>query len=89
MILANIQLTVIAGLLSECSARLDQGGTLILSGLLASESGEIRELLNRAGFRILEERLENDLALQPRNHAHDRCGDRYRHQHHAAAGDLD
>jgi len=60
MILANIQLTVIAGLLSECSARLDQGGTLILSGLLASESGEIRELLNRAGFRILEERLEND-----------------------------
>ena len=64
MILANIQLTVIGGLLKEFFARLEPGGTLILSGLLASEAEEIRALLIQAGLHTLEERLENDwLAL--------------------------
>jgi ribosomal protein L11 methyltransferase len=60
LILANIQLTVIAGLLAQFRERLQAGGTLVLSGLLTTESDEIAGLLRDAGLRVLEECTEND-----------------------------
>jgi len=60
LILANIQLTVIAPLLAELRDRLVPGGILILSGLLKQESQEILGLLRGAGMKTLEERAEQD-----------------------------
>jgi len=60
LILANIQLTVIAGLLRECRERLEEGGVLILSGLLVAESVEIAGLLRESDLKVLEERVEDE-----------------------------
>ena len=60
MIIANIQLTVITGLLGEFRDRLETAGILILSGLLSTESAEITGLLRQARLLVLEECAEND-----------------------------
>jgi len=68
LILANIQLTVIARLLAELRHRLEPEGVLILSGLLKQESKEIAGLLQESGLKALEECAEQDwiaLAVTP------------------------
>jgi ribosomal protein L11 methyltransferase len=60
LISANIQLTVITGLLREFRDRLGEGGVLILSGLLLAESREMAGFLRDTGLKVLEERVEDE-----------------------------
>ena len=64
MILANIQLNVIAPVLPELRDRLVPNGSILLSGLLVSDEEEISAGLDRAGLAAVERRTENEwLAL--------------------------
>ncbi len=60
LIVANIQLDVIAGLLDEITSRLGDKGTVILSGLLLADRAPLTALLTLNGFSIFAELGENE-----------------------------
>jgi ribosomal protein L11 methyltransferase len=60
LIVANIQLDVIAELLVEMTARLAGDGSLVLSGLFLADKPALEELLDRNGLHITEELSENE-----------------------------
>ena len=63
LVVANILASVILGMLEDGLAdAVEQGGKLILSGILASQAGEILNLAAECGLRHLETRLMEDWA---------------------------
>jgi ribosomal protein L11 methyltransferase len=60
LIIANIQLDVIAGLLDDMLLRLKEKGCLILSGLLATDRHTLVALAGSKGLTILDELAENE-----------------------------
>ena len=60
VILANINLNVIAGLLDEFAARLDAGGHLLVSGILTKDRDRMLENARENGFEPVEEEVEGE-----------------------------
>ena len=62
VVLANIEATVLVPLAPEFPARLAPGGTLILSGLLASDVEAVTRAYAAVGFEIEARRDEDEWA---------------------------
>ena len=70
IVVANIQMNVIVPMLRELRNRLETGGVVLLSGLLATDRDEILHRLAEHGFTVREEMRENEwmaVACLPRN----------------------
>jgi ribosomal protein L11 methyltransferase len=68
MVLANIQRNVLEQLLPQLVQRLEVGGCLLLSGLLAQDEGPMVEALSKAGLTVTDRAQENEwVALAARS----------------------
>ena len=76
LILANILRSVILPLLPDLAGRLAPGATLVLAGLLRSESAEVEAALERVGLAIVSEAGEAEWWACRAGHAADRSRER-------------
>ena len=60
LVLANIQLNIIALILGNLKERCAPGGTILLAGLLLQDEEEIRSLIAREGLTVAERISENE-----------------------------